>query len=309
MPNYKSTLHFAGSTSLALVLVACSGGPQFASLFEKVSRSAPAKDTIAQARSTGAEGSAYSQALYRAELENAEFEYDQMNDYGATLFHGERAIAAASGAPLAPQTTDERTLPAEKSDELRAARTRLIAKLDTDVIDRLPQEAAQAHASYNCWLEQQEENLQPDDIARCRERFELAMEFLEQAPEVDPAMAEDKSDRAEPDYRIAGDGLFNFDEASITATFASLLIDIADDIKTEAPERVVVVAHTDDVGSEDYNLALSQRRADAVADFLGEQGINPAMIEATGVGESQPIDTNETAIGRSFNRRAEIYFQ
>ena len=73
------------------------------------------------------------------------------------------------------------------------------------------------------------------------------------------------------------------------------------------PERTVIIeGHTDNVGSEDFNLGLSQRRADAVRSYLLSQGVDPSHIEASGMGESVPVASNGTATGRQQNRRVEI---
>lgn len=71
-------------------------------------------------------------------------------------------------------------------------------------------------------------------------------------------------------------------------------------------ERIAVEGHTDDVGSDVVNLRLSQRRAEAVRDFLVAKGVDPSRLEAVGFGESRPIDTNRTDSGRARNRRVEF---
>lgn len=67
-----------------------------------------------------------------------------------------------------------------------------------------------------------------------------------------------------------------------------------------------VEGHTDSVGTDDYNQQLSEKRADAVRDYLVQQGIAAGTIEARGFGKTQPIDSNETAEGRQHNRRVEL---
>lgn len=67
-----------------------------------------------------------------------------------------------------------------------------------------------------------------------------------------------------------------------------------------------VVGHTDATGSDEYNLALSQRRAAAVKAGLVAEGMNPAEVRDQGAGESQPIATNDTEEGRKQNRRVVI---
>jgi outer membrane protein OmpA-like peptidoglycan-associated protein len=75
-----------------------------------------------------------------------------------------------------------------------------------------------------------------------------------------------------------------------------------------AAERIFVVAgHTDNVGAEDYNYQLGQRRAEDVAGYLvGREGVDPTQIRVISYGESKPIADNRTASGRRSNRRVEI---
>ena len=67
--------------------------------------------------------------------------------------------------------------------------------------------------------------------------------------------------------------------------------------------------HTDNVGTRDYNLGLSKRRADAVAKVLTEGGFPADRVEATGLGYSVPLADNATAEGRARNRRVVIIVQ
>lgn len=65
----------------------------------------------------------------------------------------------------------------------------------------------------------------------------------------------------------------------------------------------VVEGHTDSVGNDDYNLKLSQRRADAVRKYLVDKGVAGSRLTAKGLGETQPVADNGTAEGRAQNRR------
>jgi outer membrane protein OmpA-like peptidoglycan-associated protein len=76
-----------------------------------------------------------------------------------------------------------------------------------------------------------------------------------------------------------------------------------------ANKKLRVEAHTDDQGSDSVNLALSQRRADAVRKALSDTGIAPSRITAVGKGEAAPVADNGTAEGRARNRRVEIIVQ
>ena len=70
--------------------------------------------------------------------------------------------------------------------------------------------------------------------------------------------------------------------------------------------KLEVEGHTDNTGSDELNQQLSERRADAVREFLVQQGVSPALITARGMGESQPVASNDTAAGRQLNRRVEM---
>jgi len=70
--------------------------------------------------------------------------------------------------------------------------------------------------------------------------------------------------------------------------------------------RVEVAGHTDSVGSEAYNQKLSERRAQAVADYLVSRGVDPKRLKAVGYGKDKPIASNATDAGRAENRRVEL---
>jgi outer membrane protein OmpA-like peptidoglycan-associated protein len=97
---------------------------------------------------------------------------------------------------------------------------------------------------------------------------------------------------------------FETDSARIKRESFGLLRDVATVIKTN-PQigRIRIEGHTDSVGADGYNLLLSQRRADSVRKFLIKEGVGRKQLEAKGYGETQPIATNESPVGREKNRR------
>jgi outer membrane protein OmpA-like peptidoglycan-associated protein len=70
--------------------------------------------------------------------------------------------------------------------------------------------------------------------------------------------------------------------------------------------RISIEGHTDIVGTEAANMRLSQRRAEAVLDYLISKGISPERLEAVGYGPTKPVASNKTASGRARNRRTEF---
>ncbi len=99
---------------------------------------------------------------------------------------------------------------------------------------------------------------------------------------------------------------FEFDKAALTAN-AKTLLDLTAEALAEAPAiKVEVGGHTDAKGADAYNQKLSERRAQAVVDYLVSKDIDPARMRATGYGESRPVADNETEEGREQNRRVEL---
>ena len=99
---------------------------------------------------------------------------------------------------------------------------------------------------------------------------------------------------------------FDFDRADLRPQNRELLSRIAGILLTSPGLSIYVYGHTDDVGSDVYNLDLSERRARAVTDYLIEAGIDPRIISATGYGKSSPRVAETTSEARAKNRRVEI---
>lgn len=106
--------------------------------------------------------------------------------------------------------------------------------------------------------------------------------------------------------RVPNDLTFDVDRTSLKPDVRDSLVNIAKTVVEYPKTNVRVIGHADSTGSDSYNLDLSRRRAEAVADFLRTQGVEAQRLEAVGRGEAQPIADNGTEEGRSKNRRVEI---
>ena len=100
--------------------------------------------------------------------------------------------------------------------------------------------------------------------------------------------------------------LFDFDSDRIKPTAASNLTSLANSLKEYPSTEVVIVGHTDAQGTFEYNQSLSERRAQAAANYIVSQGVARARIRARGLGETEPVASNDTEAGRAQNRRVEI---
>jgi len=105
---------------------------------------------------------------------------------------------------------------------------------------------------------------------------------------------------------FAADTFFDFDKSVLKAEGKAKLKELVEKIKNISLEVVIVVGHTDNVGTDAYNQKLSQRRADAVKGYLVSLGVAKSRIYTEGKGESQPTADNKTAAGRAKNRRVEV---
>ena len=101
--------------------------------------------------------------------------------------------------------------------------------------------------------------------------------------------------------------LFGFDSSSLQAAARNNLGNLAHVLAEDSDDYELLVAgHTDGSGTEEYNQRLSERRASAASDFLATQGIPGAQIRVQGLGEMEPVASNETSAGQGANRRVEV---
>jgi len=102
------------------------------------------------------------------------------------------------------------------------------------------------------------------------------------------------------------DTFFDFDKFNLKPEGRQLLDQVAQQVNGIALETIIAVGYTDSIGSDAYNLGLSQRRANAVKTYLVSKGVDANRIYTEGKGKADPIATNATAEGRAKNRRVEI---
>ncbi|MDO9454234.1 MAG: OmpA family protein [Stagnimonas sp.] len=99
---------------------------------------------------------------------------------------------------------------------------------------------------------------------------------------------------------------FEFNSSTLTSGAKLSLDKVADGLRGQPTMSLLIEGHTDSVGADAYNLKLSKQRANSARAYLIESGIESSRIEATGLGETQPIASNKTKDGRAENRRVEF---
>ncbi len=111
---------------------------------------------------------------------------------------------------------------------------------------------------------------------------------------------------AEPPLMRLQNVLFDFDRSNLRPEADAILTPVLEMLQRHPALSVDIEGHADWMGSDAYNIGLSQRRAQAVVEWLVAQGIARERLNAVGKGEREPIASNETAEGRQLNRRVEV---
>jgi OOP family OmpA-OmpF porin len=249
-------------------------------------------------------GSEFNKHLANEYATLAKFESEEMADFLDADRFAAKGMAAARNEPTLPDEVWAREVPQEHVTQLNDARGRLMEAYDHDVKARYPLEAARAQASFDCWLEQQEENYQPAHIATCKKSFVQAMQTIyvkEQARLSDSSRAADKVGGRETMI------FFDFDQATIKSGERAKIDKIAAAAtKNGGSYSIAAVGHADRAGPDVYNQDLSMRRAEAIKDALLARGLSSGAISIEGKGETQPIQQTADGVADAENRRVQV---
>jgi len=129
-----------------------------------------------------------------------------------------------------------------------------------------------------------------------------------QAEELDEELPDATVERVGEGIQVTFDSgiLFDFDASRLRPEARQNLRDLAESLSSYDNTEVLIVGHTDSVGSPAYNRGLSERRAQSAAAYVMEQGVRSSRVRTVGRGEDEPVASNETDAGRQENRRVEI---
>lgn len=252
---------------------------------------------VDQTNAMKAPADAYHQALYDGYVEHMTFEQDKMMNYTSAIAHARKAEMAAHGqTPPIAQPTDFGPQPADKVDELTQARAQLVAALDANGAQLQPEAAGKAQSFYDCWVEQQHENFQPKDIKYCRDGFYNNLKTVNDA--IVPMAPENMA--------LQADAFFDFDKYAIRPDAKPELDRIADVMIADTSTQFLVWGFTDTVGTKEYNQKLSERRANAVADYLVAKGVSRDRFVVQGFGMTKLAVETPPQTPEPRNRRVEI---
>ncbi len=243
----KTALKYAVPFTL-LGLAACADFPNTTVYLNRLNENPPA-------------GSDFKAALaneYKAFAQEEANEYD----WYAQQFYARKGWHAVEGTIDQPEdpanwSFDDR----QAAADLVNARARLASVLASDAPTRAPQLTATAQVKYECWLHEQHEGWQQDEINECKKDFFTAMDQLQgmpksaESPAATPAPA--ASAPAPTNYVV----FFDFDKSNLTPEAHKIISTAAQAIKAGHEVKIKVTGYTDTVGTAPYNLKLSVRRA------------------------------------------------
>jgi outer membrane protein OmpA-like peptidoglycan-associated protein len=196
-----------------------------------------------------------------------------------------------------------------KRAKSEAEQARLLASAESAEKERANREAAMKA--------EEAERARMEAEARAREADKAMMEAAAKAREAEKAKAEVdellsqlselKAKQTERGIVLTmGDVLFAFDRATLSPEAFRNVDKLAAFLKKHPNRSVLIEGHTDNVGSDEYNLTLSEKRAEAVKNALVAKGVGQERVTTKGYGKKYPVASNNTSDGRQLNRRVEV---
>jgi outer membrane protein OmpA-like peptidoglycan-associated protein len=265
-------------------------GQQAAAVQAERAREASEQQAAAELRTVAAQTELARQAEIKAAKERTDAELQRQQ---AGIEQGKRDIsdaekrAAANKAELDKQAAVN-AAKASADDELKASKLRTAA--------------AQAELDKQAALSTTAKAAAAAELKASEQRTAAAMAEL-------AAIASLKEEERGLVLTLTGSILFRSAESTLLPAAQAKLDQITKALLTIHPRGLIVEGHTDSQGSNGYNQALSQRRADAVRNYLIQNGYPSSQVQALGQGEGSPIAKNSSAEGRANNRRVEIVIQ
>lgn len=247
-------------------------------------------------------GGAYEAGLHQGYVKLADDEYLESDLADGKRFE-ERARRAAMGNPPGPEPLGARKLTPENRSELGAARSRLVKAMNGFAMSRMPSDVAEAQVKFDCWMQEAEENIQPEDIAACRKGFETAMARIDSAKPAKVSMKAPPPPQPQTRTFVV---YFPLNSDKPSGKSANVLSDAAAFAKAKKATNVYVVGYTDRAGSDKYNMKLAGQRAKVVSASLTGMGVAKARLGEAAQGENDPAVKTRDGVAEALNRRVVI---
>ena len=258
---------------------------------------------LEKAQRVDPDGSTFNRNLYQGYIDLASSEYDE-GDYTDSDNFAVRAMQSGTGGTVAPEEISARRLPKDKVGELTSARQRLVGTLSKGAVEKVPAETARAQTGFDCWMQEQEENFQPDDIEACRSRFFAALEYIEDALKPKPIAKKVEPPAAPPPEAQTFVLYFGTDGDELDKASQAVLSRVRAAASKIDGAKITVAGFTDAEGTSKYNLGLSDRRAETVALALADAAAQ--KIDTISFGQYNQAVPTADGVEELLNRRVEI---
>ena len=270
----KSNNRVIVSLAVAAVLAACTAAPVHNESLESARTMIPEVEKSARA------------GVAAADIANARHSLDAANRLAAAKAKAPDIEFEAQNAVLSAQIANEKILTAQANDEVAAG----TAQRQTVLLEARDRQAQQSA-------------LDVEKSAR------EAGASQQRADSLEAQLADLKVKKTERGLVLTlGDVLFDTNQSTLKAGAYGTLDRLAAALRESSGRKVTIEGHTDNVGSDEANLGLSERRAQSVQMALTQRGVARDQITAIGKGENFPVASNDDANGRQSNRRVELIF-
>lgn len=238
-------------------------------------------------------------------------------DFTGSEHFARKAMASGRGETVEPDTVAAYGPSVRLQPEIVSARARLVTALQGDAPARVPAAAARAQVSFDCWLDETADPIMAVEgawlqskVQNCRSEFETAMNAVDaKGPDAAASGMIAPSGAPAAPRQLSYLTFFDYDRSTVSPEALAVIRAAGDNIRRGGVSRITVTGNADSSGTEVYNQALSQRRADAVRTVLVREGVPANQIVTVARGETQPLVSAAAGAREPQNRNVTIILQ
>jgi OOP family OmpA-OmpF porin len=246
---------------------------------------------------TQPQGSLFTIALAKEYLVFSSRESSQYYDQISASYFARKGLDAAIGVVVQPETLDRWSIPAEAQAEIQASRDRLLAAINTPTTADVSSQLASAQVNFDCWIEEQDENRQPENIAFCRNRY---LDAMNQAEQQLAAAKSGQSLLPTSPYNV----FYKSGQTDVPIESNRVIDQLIALIKQINDYRMVIDGHADKTGSSVKNIAISDQRAKKMKSAIVLKGAADEKIKVFAHGDSS--SKGKKGVSSARDRRVDI---
>jgi OOP family OmpA-OmpF porin len=226
-------------------------------------------------------------------------------DWYVAKYFADKGLMAAYGQETLPEDPLLWKIPADAREAITIERKELLKKI-ADAKTSQPAQSAQAVVAFDRWLVAVDRTWDQEAIDAAHSDYIAAVALIDKPPVTDVSEAAPIPTPIEPTSVLI---YFPFDSPNLTGTARAAVKELASYLSTAGRTRIMVNGHADRAGPEDYNMTLSQYRAEMVVRTLVELGVAKKAIQYFAFGESDNAVPTDDGVAEPLNRRVEIFLE